>query len=68
MTVALRSPELVTGLVPIDNAPVRAKLGSDFARYVRGMQHIEAAKVTKQSEADKIMQEYEEVSKKMMAS
>ncbi|KAL1968709.1 hypothetical protein VTN77DRAFT_1535 [Rasamsonia byssochlamydoides] len=60
MTVALRSPELVTGLVPIDNAPVRARLSADFARYVKGMEHIEAAKVTKQSDADKILQEYEE--------
>lgn len=61
MTVALRSPELVTGLVPVDNAPIRARLSSDFARYIKGMQHIESANVTKQSDADKILQEYEEV-------
>jgi hypothetical protein len=61
MTVALRSPELVTGLIPIDNAPIRARLSSDFARYIKAMEHIESAQVTKQSDADKILQEYEEV-------
>ncbi|KAG2412005.1 hypothetical protein HFD88_009561 [Aspergillus terreus] len=60
MAVALGSPELVSALVPVDNAPVNAVLKSDFGKYVRGMQHIEAQKVTKQSDADKILQEYEE--------
>lgn len=62
MTVALRSPSLVTALMPVDNAPVNAPLKSDFDKYVRGMQHIESEKVTKQSDADKILQGYEEVS------
>lgn len=61
MAVALRSPSLVTALMPVDNAPVNAALKSDFGKYVRGMQHIEAEKVTKQSDADKILQGYEEV-------
>jgi pimeloyl-ACP methyl ester carboxylesterase len=60
MAVALGSPELVSALVPVDNAPVNAVLKSDFGKYVRGMQHIEAQNVTKQSDADKILQEYEE--------
>ncbi|KAJ6164017.1 Alpha/beta hydrolase fold-1 [Penicillium chermesinum] len=60
MTVALRSPERVSALIPVDNAPVNASLKSDFPRYVRGMQEIEKAKVTKQSDADKILQEFEE--------
>ena len=62
MAVALRSPSLVTALMPVDNAPVNAPLKSDFGKYVRGMQHIESEKVTKQSDADKILQDYEEVS------
>lgn len=61
MTVALRSPEQVSALIPVDNAPVNAALKSDFPKYVRGMQHVESAKVTKQSDADKILQDYEEV-------
>lgn len=61
MTVALRSANLVSALMPVDNAPVNAPLKSDFDKYVRGMQHIEAEKVTKQSDADKILQSYEEV-------
>ncbi|OKO97689.1 Abhydrolase domain-containing protein C22H12.03 [Penicillium subrubescens] len=60
MTVALRSPERVSGLIPVDNAPVNAALKSDFPKYVRGMQHVEKAKVSKQSDANKILEEYEE--------
>lgn len=61
MTVALDSPSLVSALIPVDNAPVNAALKSDFGKYVQGMQHVEAEKVTKQSDADKILQGYEEV-------
>jgi len=64
MTVALRSPELVSALIPVDNSPIKAPLRSDFAKYIRGMQAVEAAKVEKQSEADEILKEYEEVSPK----
>ncbi|KAK2811302.1 hypothetical protein FQN50_002178 [Emmonsiellopsis sp. PD_5] len=60
MTVALRSPDLISSLVSVDNAPISATLGSQFQKYVMGMQQIEAAKVTKQSDADRILQEYEE--------
>jgi len=62
MTVALQSPGLVSALIPVDNAPVRSPLRSDFDKYVRSMQEIESAKVTKSSDADKILQKYEEVS------
>lgn len=62
MTVALNAPELVSALVPVDNAPVNAPLRTDFDKYIKGMQHVESANVTKQSDADKILQEYEEVS------
>lgn len=61
MTVALRSPERVSGLIPVDNAPVNAALKSDFPKYVRGMQRVEEARVSKQSDANKILEEYEEV-------
>lgn len=61
MAVALRSPERVSALIPVDNAPVNAALKSDFGKYIQGMQQIEEAKVSKQSDADKILQEYEEV-------
>lgn len=61
MAVALRAPERVSALIPVDNAPVNAALKSDFPKYVRGMQKIEAAKVSKQSDANKILEDYEEV-------
>ncbi|KAF7586567.1 hypothetical protein BBP40_008666 [Aspergillus hancockii] len=60
MTVALDSPGLVSALVPVDNAPVNAPLKGDFGKYVQGMQHIEAKNVSKQSDADKILKDYEE--------
>ena len=59
MTVALHRPELVEKLVSIDNAPVDAALKSDFAKYVQGMRRVEDAKVSKQSEADEILQPFE---------
>lgn len=61
MTVALRSPALVGSLISIDNAPVDAALKSDFAKYVRGMRQVEEQGVKKQSEADAILKDYEEV-------
>ncbi|KAJ6008873.1 hypothetical protein N7522_003889 [Penicillium canescens] len=60
MAVALRSPDRVSALIPVDNAPVNAALKSDFPRYVRGMQKVEAEKVSKQSDANKILEDYEE--------
>ncbi|KAI9841909.1 MAG: hypothetical protein M1837_000295 [Sclerophora amabilis] len=59
MTVALRSPDLVGNLVSVDNAPVDAALKGDFAKYVQGMRKIEDAQVTKQTEADEILQDIE---------
>ncbi|KAI0592970.1 alpha/beta-hydrolase [Biscogniauxia sp. FL1348] len=60
MTLALGQPDLVRDIVAVDNAPVDAVLGTSFAKYIRGMRRIEEAGVKRQSEADKILQEYEE--------
>ncbi|KAK1835838.1 Alpha/Beta hydrolase protein [Podospora conica] len=59
MTLALRSPSLIANIISVDNAPIDARLESDFARYIRGMKEIDAADVTRQAEADKILQPYE---------
>ncbi|CAJ2507480.1 Uu.00g086660.m01.CDS01 [Anthostomella pinea] len=59
MTLGLSEPNLISDLVSVDNAPVDATLSTDFAKYVRGMKRIEEAGVTRQAEADKILQEYE---------
>ena len=61
MTLALRSPELVHNLVSVDNAPLDAALLSNFGRYIQGMKKVEDAGVTRQAEADRILQDYEEV-------
>lgn len=61
MAVALRAPEYVSALIPVDNAPVNAALQSDFHKYIRGMQKIEDEKVSTQSDANKILEHYEKV-------
>lgn len=63
MTLALRAPNLVRSLIPVDNAPVSTKLGPEFYTYIRGFQAIETANVTRQVDADRILKEYEDVSK-----
>ncbi len=61
MTLALHEPDLIASLVAVDNAPVDARLGSDFARYIQGMKRIDEAAVTRQADADRILKPYEEV-------
>ncbi|KAF0642393.1 hypothetical protein FPSE5266_20118 [Fusarium pseudograminearum] len=60
MALALRSPDLVSDIVAVDNAPVDVSLSRDFPKYVRAMKKIQEAGVTRQSEADKILSEVEE--------
>lgn len=59
MVVALRSRTRIGALISVDNAPVDAALKSDFGKYVTGMRKIADSNVTKQSEADAILAEYE---------
>jgi pimeloyl-ACP methyl ester carboxylesterase len=59
MTLALKYPSLVKLLVSVDNAPVDAALLSDFPRYVRTMKEIETTGISKQSEADALLQNVE---------
>ncbi|KAL8723424.1 MAG: hypothetical protein Q9225_000255 [Loekoesia sp. 1 TL-2023] len=61
MTVALRSPNLLGALIPVDNAPVDAALKSDFRKYLEGMREVEEAAVKKAAEADQILKKYEDV-------
>ena len=62
MTVALRSPDLVGTLIPVDNAPVDAHLKSEFPKYAQGLREVEETRVKRQVEADDILKKYEEVS------
>lgn len=61
MVLALQQPQLISALIAVDNAPVDAALSPDFEKYTQAMQSIEAANLTKSSEADQIMQRYEKV-------
>jgi hypothetical protein len=58
MTYALTTPDRVRDLIPVDNAPVDAALKSDFGAYVQGMRKIQDVGVSKQKDADEILQEY----------
>jgi len=60
MTLALRSPGLIQNVVSVDNAPLDATLLSNFGKYIQGMKKIEDSGVTRQAEADKILQDFEE--------
>jgi hypothetical protein len=60
MTLALSNPDKINDIVSVDNAPLNAALISKFGKYIQGMKRIEQSAVTKQSEADAILQEYEE--------
>ena len=62
MTLALHEPDLIANLISVDNAPVDARIDSDFGRYIQGMKKIDEAGVTRQAEADKILEPYEKVS------
>ena len=63
MTVALRSPNLLSSLVSVDNAPIDATLNGDFSNYVQGMKMVEGAAPKKQVEADSVLINYEKVGK-----
>ena len=64
MTVALRSPQLLGALIPVDNAPVDAYLKSGFHQYAQGLREVEEAMVIKQAQADSILQRFKIVSSK----
>lgn len=61
MTLALKSPDVVSNIVSVDNAPIDAALLSSFAKYVEGMKKIESKGVKSLSEALEILKPYEEV-------
>lgn len=61
MTFALKYPDIIRDIVSVDNAPVDAALMGNFGKYIQAMKKIEDAGITKQSEADHILQEYEQV-------
>lgn len=61
MALALRRPDKYSALMPVDNAPIDAALKSDFGSYMTAMKKIADRQppVTRQSEADAILAEYE---------
>lgn len=61
MTLALRGRRSIESVISVDNAPADAALKNDFARYIQGMQKILETGITKQTQADEILQQHEKV-------
>lgn len=59
MNTALACPDLVSKLIVVDMPPVAMQLARNFSNYVTAMKAIEEANPSKQSEADKILSQYE---------
>lgn len=59
MTLALRRPELLRDIIPVDNAPIDAGLISSFGAYTRAMKEIDRANLSRHADADKILEAYE---------
>ncbi|CAO3647443.1 unnamed protein product [Mucor hiemalis] len=59
MSTALHYPSLVSKLIVVDMPPVSLHLSRSFATYVDAMRAIEEANPKKQSEADKILSQFE---------
>lgn len=62
MAFALNYPSRTQNIVAVDNAPIDAPLLRSFGKYVQGMKKIEQVGVTRLSEADEILKDYEEES------
>ncbi|ORZ40699.1 Alpha/Beta hydrolase protein [Catenaria anguillulae PL171] len=58
MHTALAHPSLFSGVMSLDMAPVAFKLSLIFPTYISTMQLVDAAHVTKQTEADAILKKY----------
>ncbi|RDA88956.1 hypothetical protein CP532_0700 [Ophiocordyceps camponoti-leonardi (nom. inval.)] len=58
MNLALREPDLIANLIPVDNAPVLSPINKEFSEYIRGMVEVEATGVTNRSNADERLQKY----------
>ncbi|KAI2643465.1 alpha beta hydrolase fold family [Xylaria nigripes] len=59
MALALDQPSLISDIVAVDNAPVSTILSRNFAKYIQGMRQIEAADITRRSDADSMLSTYE---------
>ncbi|ODQ68476.1 alpha/beta hydrolase fold protein [Nadsonia fulvescens var. elongata DSM 6958] len=59
MAVGLRRPELAEALVCVDNAPVDARLSSDFGMWIRAMKQINQVEITSMKQANEIMEKYD---------
>ncbi|KAF3483670.1 abhydrolase domain-containing protein [Arthroderma uncinatum] len=61
LTLALRSPSLISSVIAIDNGPIRLPLTDDFPRYIKGMRHVQSqpAPVTSLAQADSLLSQYE---------
>ncbi|KAI8069652.1 Alpha/Beta hydrolase protein [Gongronella butleri] len=60
LRAALEAPERISKAISVDMPPVPLTLSRGFRTYIQGMREVDAAQCTKQSQADAILQKYEE--------
>lgn len=58
MELALGDPNLVSSCIPVDNAPISLRLGTDFGKFIQGMIAVERAKCTQSKDMYSIMAPY----------
>ncbi|KAL9551342.1 hypothetical protein PS6_005044 [Mucor atramentarius] len=59
MNVSLRQPQLPSKLIVIDMAPIKLQLTREYSDHIEAMREIQSKKLTKQKEADEILQKFE---------
>ncbi|KAL0136769.1 Alpha/Beta hydrolase protein, partial [Mucor lusitanicus] len=59
MNVSLRQPQLPSKLIVIDMAPIKLQLTREYSDHIEAMREIQAKQLTKQKEADEILQKFE---------
>ncbi|CEP13627.1 hypothetical protein [Parasitella parasitica] len=59
MNISLRYPELPSKLIVIDMAPIKLQLTREYSDHIEAMRDIQSRKLTKQRDADEILQKSE---------
>ncbi|KAL9541024.1 hypothetical protein MBANPS3_009355 [Mucor bainieri] len=59
MNVSLRQPQLPSKLIVIDMAPIKLQLTREYSDHIEAMREIQSKQLTKQKEADEILQKFE---------
>ncbi|ORX60702.1 alpha/beta-hydrolase [Hesseltinella vesiculosa] len=59
LRAALEQPDRISKVISVDMPPVPLTLSKGFRTYIQGMNEVDQAQCTKQSQADEILKKYE---------